>query len=61
MTFADGVSASIHEAWITGNMSGPFRLNKNACARGGNRNQWLIPVQAAGCPNSLLSPEGRPA
>jgi len=38
MTLVAGVSASIHEAKITGNASGPFRLNKNACARGGSRN-----------------------
>ncbi|HWJ53050.1 MAG TPA: hypothetical protein VNT24_06705 [Propionibacteriaceae bacterium] len=31
MTLVAGVSASIHEARITGNASGPFRLNKNAC------------------------------
>ncbi len=38
MTLVAGVSASIQEARITGNASGPFRLNMNACARGGSRN-----------------------
>src|SRR5215216_1734301 len=38
MTLVAGVSASIHDARITGNASGPFRLNKNEWARGGSRN-----------------------
>ena len=38
MTLVDGVSASIHEARVTGNASGPVKLNMNACARGGSRN-----------------------
>jgi hypothetical protein len=39
MTLVAGVSDIIHEAKITGNASGPFRLNRNACARGGSKNQ----------------------
>jgi hypothetical protein len=38
MTLVAGVSASIQEAKITGNASGPLRLNMKSCTRGGSRN-----------------------
>ena len=38
MALVAGVSASIQDAKITGKASGPFRLNRTSCRRGGSKN-----------------------
>jgi hypothetical protein len=42
MTLVAGVSAIIQDAKITGNASGPLRLNRKSCARVGSRNHAAI-------------------